>query len=1131
MKGYELFLKALCLWLSALTFAGPQAFAHTNDTDYGRAQVTWPDLGHEGGTTLQTKITDGIKKISDNLTGRWAELTLANLGSTNVVHNFGLATTKLKVLVFESGNQLTAAQKAANYVFSEVDTNTFSVQNVSGSSKTFQVIVLAYKGGIEAADFDAAVSLDTTGTVRASELRTLSNGDVVVNHNASESAADWKATIHRPTSGMSANAVYTLPLSTATFATTSLSESFTNKNLKSSTNLLTGAKADSLLTETGSNTVTFPAAGGTLSTLAGSETITNKNLQSATNNITGATATSLTNGGTVTLPSGNVTVVARNTTDTLTNKTIQSSSFDGGTASSTQFITLPGATLSTLQGLSRTAGKLYYATDTTLVYYDNGSVLSPVGSGSGSGSKNYIVNDGVETDLTGYATYADAAATTPVDGTGGSATTLTATRTTTGAEILDGTASYKLVKSAANGQGQGFSYDFTIDNGYTAAPQSLYALINTNSANYVAGDIVACVYDVTASSFVVLSGATVGNCVPVPKADKQQFRVSFNPNVSTSTSYRLIFHVSTTNATTYTAFFDKLTVTPIVLPVGPVMGDWVEAGATVITGNGTSPTKGTVKVDKVTYRRVGDSAEIRMNYLQQGAGSAGTSTIYYFAIPSVIGVADMNYHYGPGTPVITDYDDETSHIGTCSVRDGSLSPIRQVGKAYLVSSSLIGCDLQSTNLGNAAGALSTARIAIGFEIKIKVASWAGSANIVNGPNIEYACNSSVTDANDTSSFSNDPNGCAFPNVSGGTRNKQIRFLYAAQPGDKHILEVTIGGPDQWKPAASTMFGVLSNTTGFSIADKVSATDFNIVFAPNGTATAPGYGTEAWSTWSSSPTNFRWRVRKESGVAATAYAAATATSDGFVSPSTQTFGGLKTFAGGESSVEYVGTNPEPGGSSPFQLTAAHKRVQNISPTGTTIVRLPTTDILAGETVEIISRTTAFGTTIQASNGSEITKANGSNMTPGGFADGRIKLQALQDTPTTPAHWRVLDFYRNYEDLALGVSGLGLGSGATATLRATRSNNIVTAMFVATTGSGPTATNFSFTGIVPTSFRPVVNAAVPALLYDSGGDFFYQCTFATNGNVTVTNGTISTGYSSGTTLSAGTPYSCTQSYLVE
>lgn len=78
------------------------------------------------------------------------------------------------------------------------------------------------------------------------------------------------------------------------------------------------------ITLTGNTNVTLPTS-GTLATLAGAETLTNKNLGSTTNVLTGATADSLrhsTSGRTTTFQDVNDTVVYRATTDTLTHKTI-----------------------------------------------------------------------------------------------------------------------------------------------------------------------------------------------------------------------------------------------------------------------------------------------------------------------------------------------------------------------------------------------------------------------------------------------------------------------------------------------------------------------------------------------------------------------------------------------------------------------------------------------------------------------------------------------------------------------------------------------------------------------------------------------------------------------------------------
>lgn len=150
------------------------------------------------------------------------------------------------------------------------------------------------------------------------------------------------------------------------------------------------------------------------------------------------------------------------------------------------------------------------------------------------------------------------------------------------------------------------------------------------------------------------------------------------------------------------------------------------------------------------------------------------------------------------------------------------------------------------------------------------------------------------------------------------------------------------------------------------------------------------------------------------------AVATPSTPGIVSITAQSFGGLKTFEGGIASDEYVGTDPEVGGSSPFQLTVAHKRIQTITPAGDITVMLPTTDVLAGDSVTI-SNLSINAVTVQASGGG--TK----NIVVLGYA----RYRALVNTPTLPADW-VCEESNSMQ--MLRVQGLnGNGSAATAIQR--------------------------------------------------------------------------------------------------
>lgn len=134
-------------------------------------------------------------------------------------------------------------------------------------------------------------------------------------------------------------------------------------------------------------TITMPDATTTLVGIANSNTgssrLQNKELDDATVAFVDDAdttkkfkfqASSITTGSTrvYTVPDGDTTLVGTNLLQTITGKDI-----DGGTASNQRRITLPSDTLANLTALTRKAGTVVYATDTQLVYYDDGTSLIP----------------------------------------------------------------------------------------------------------------------------------------------------------------------------------------------------------------------------------------------------------------------------------------------------------------------------------------------------------------------------------------------------------------------------------------------------------------------------------------------------------------------------------------------------------------------------------------------------------------------------------------------------------------------------------------------------------------------------------------------------------------------------------
>lgn len=120
----------------------------TTSTEVGRAKLAHPDLGHDGGSGLWTKINAIYDKLGDNLSIQWSDsITLANAASADFVHNFGMNLVDLEVRIFESNQMISLEAQAANYSIVEKvgnTTNAITVTNNSGGSKTFFFYVTGF---------------------------------------------------------------------------------------------------------------------------------------------------------------------------------------------------------------------------------------------------------------------------------------------------------------------------------------------------------------------------------------------------------------------------------------------------------------------------------------------------------------------------------------------------------------------------------------------------------------------------------------------------------------------------------------------------------------------------------------------------------------------------------------------------------------------------------------------------------------------------------------------------------------------------------------------------------------------------------------------------------------------------
>jgi hypothetical protein len=130
----------------------------TGSTDVSRLVLSHPDLDHDGGSGLHTKIHALWKKVGDALSSRYFEApTLANAGTTAFVHNYKCPFADLSLFLYAlntGSGELTRLDETTSPKRSEFsavatsgsETTSITVTNNSGSTQAIAAIVL-HDGG------------------------------------------------------------------------------------------------------------------------------------------------------------------------------------------------------------------------------------------------------------------------------------------------------------------------------------------------------------------------------------------------------------------------------------------------------------------------------------------------------------------------------------------------------------------------------------------------------------------------------------------------------------------------------------------------------------------------------------------------------------------------------------------------------------------------------------------------------------------------------------------------------------------------------------------------------------------------------------------------------------------------
>lgn len=324
--------------------------------------------------------------------------------------------------------------------------------------------------------------------------------------------------------------------------------------------------------------------------------------------------------------------------------------------------------------------------------------------GAAAAGTNYIsaANDG--SAIGSWVTYDDGASSTPVNGTGGSPGITYAVSTNSD---LRGSTNFLFTHDAADRQGEGFSYDFTIDaaDKYSVLQCSFDYLVA--SGTYADDDLQFWIYDVTNAALIQPAPYKLKNA-----SIAQKFAFEFQ--ATSSTSYRLIGHVATSTATAYTIRFDNWNLGPQAKLYGSPITDWVS-----YTPTGSWTANSPVYSGK--WRRVGDSMEVQALVSCGGAATAASLT---FNLPS---------GYSIDTSKLLSTSADQGVLGTGEVLDSGTQNYSPVNVVYS-STTAVGVYMTKTDGTYAVGTPVNATVPITFGLndsvaisfKVPISGWSSS---------------------------------------------------------------------------------------------------------------------------------------------------------------------------------------------------------------------------------------------------------------------------------------------------------------------------------------------------------------------------------------------------------------------
>lgn len=394
----------------------------------------------------------------------------------------------------------------------------------------------------------------------------------------------------------------------------------------------------------------------------------------------------------------------------------------------------------------------------TRVIAGTGVTISSTGTDTGTGdvtinagTSEYISNYNAEVNTTGWSN---------------SGSNFTISRTTTGGEVLRGTASFKLTANGSQAVNDYISTSFTLDPGDVNTPLALQFYFKGIS-NYDSGDVEVVLHDGTNE---ILPSITA-----IPGGGPGFFEAIWISN--SNTSYTLRFKAKVTTA--FSISIDEVFVRRKEVVQGAAISKFVpEAGFSFSSGFGT------VTGTTAFSARVGDSFKFHMT------ATAGTisSTVASVLLPSGVTVDYAKYP----TSV-------SSRVGTFTQLSNTAN-YTQNAVLFVdgtTTDRLFICYTQ--NLGDYNKDNVTALLTSGytFEISGEVHTSGWSADVVlQNAKVEYGSNTSTNDGDDTTTFSLETYGAVIPAVT-ALYKKRIQFAYPIAQTDEIEIQADWDGQGIW----------------------------------------------------------------------------------------------------------------------------------------------------------------------------------------------------------------------------------------------------------------------------------------------------------------------------------------------